>query len=101
MFKKIFLLFTPTSLTQKTMKTEHFRQPLSLMRFLAVILITNSHIGPLYPPHLQFLSTGGALGNSLFFFCSGFALYLSNRDTGLLHGQLGGLQESTPVYGYS
>ena len=64
------------------MKTEHFRQPLSLMRFLAVILITNSHIGPLYPPHLQFLSTGGALGNSLFFFCSGFALYLSNRDTG-------------------
>lgn len=52
------------------------------MRFLAVILITNSHIGPLYPPHLQFLSTGGALGNSLFFFCSGFALYLSNRDTG-------------------
>lgn len=39
MFKK-YSYFTPTSLTQKTMKTEHFRQPLSLMRFLAVILIT-------------------------------------------------------------
>ena len=82
MFKKYSYFYNRHPFTQKTMKTEHFRQPLSLMRFLAVILITNSHIGPLYPPHLQFLSTGGALGNSLFFFCSGFALYLSNRDTG-------------------
>lgn len=55
---------------------------LSYMRFWAALFITNSHIGPLYPPQLQFLSTGGALGNSLFFFCSGFALYLSNRNSG-------------------
>lgn len=65
------------------MKAEQSKQILSPMRFLAVILITNSHIGPLYPPQLQFLSTGGALGNSLFFFCSGFALYLSNRNAGV------------------
>lgn len=71
------------------------------MRFLAVILITNSHIGPLYPPHLQFLSTGGALGNSLFFFARDLHCIWATVTPGLLRGQLGGLQESTPVYGYS
>ena len=54
----------------------------SYMRFFATLLITNAHIGPLYPSSLQLMSTGGALGNSLFFFCSGYALYLSNREQG-------------------
>ncbi len=61
---------------------DNSRLTLSYLRFFAALLITNSHIGPLYPPSLQVLSTGGALGNSLFFFCSGFALYLSNRNIG-------------------
>lgn len=38
-------------------------------------MITNSHMGILYHPYEMF-STGGAIGNALFFFCSGFTLFL-------------------------
>lgn len=46
------------------------------IRFLAIILITNSHIPHLYP-HPQ-LATGGALGNALFFMVSGYGLARSH-----------------------
>ena len=58
---------------------DHSRVALSYIKFIATILITNAHIGPLYPSSLVGLSTGGALGNSLFFFCSGYALFLSPK----------------------
>lgn len=58
------------------------KMTLSYMRFFATLLITNFHIAPLYPDSMKMLSTGGALGNSLFFFCSGYALYLSNKENG-------------------
>lgn len=45
------------------------------MRFLAVLFILNSHMGPLYGKYTA-LATGGAIGNVLFFFCSGFTLFL-------------------------
>lgn len=45
------------------------------MRFLGIILITNSHIDSLYP--LPQLATGGALGNALFFIISGYGLVRS------------------------
>lgn len=48
-----------------------------LLKFIATFLITNSHFGSLYPPGLSFLGTGGMTGNALFFFCSGYTLYLS------------------------
>ncbi len=43
---------------------------------LAALLIVNSHLGELYPPSLAPLATGGAIGNALFFYCSGYALGL-------------------------
>lgn len=43
------------------------------LRALATIMITNSHMGEIYP--FSALATGGALGNSLFFIVSGFCLY--------------------------
>lgn len=52
---------------------------ISLIRFLATILITNSHFDVLYPAGFSWLSTGGALGNALFFLVSGYTLYLSSR----------------------
>lgn len=52
---------------------------ISLIRFLATILITNSHFDALYPAGFSWLSTGGALGNALFFLVSGYTLYLSSR----------------------
>lgn len=52
---------------------------ISLIRFLATCLITNSHFDALYPNGFSWLSTGGALGNALFFLVSGYTLYLSSR----------------------
>lgn len=50
---------------------------ISLIRFVATLLITNSHFDNLYPTGYSFLSTGGMIGNALFFFCSGYTLYYS------------------------
>ncbi len=48
------------------------------LKFLAVFLVMNSHMDNCYP-YYEFLSTGGAIGDALFFFSSGFTLFLG-RD---------------------
>lgn len=49
---------------------------IDIVKFMAVLLITNSHMGAFYPESLSVLATGGAIGDALFFFCSGFTLFL-------------------------
>ena len=49
---------------------------IDIMKFLAVLLITNSHMDIFYPSSLSILGTGGAIGDAFFFFCSGFTLFL-------------------------
>lgn len=49
---------------------------IDLIKFLAALLITNSHMEKFYPDALGFMATGGAIGDALFFFCSGFTLFL-------------------------
>jgi peptidoglycan/LPS O-acetylase OafA/YrhL len=56
---------------------------ISLLRFLATVAITNSHFGELYPIGYSSLATGGMIGNAIFFFCSGYTLYLSIVKTKL------------------
>jgi peptidoglycan/LPS O-acetylase OafA/YrhL len=51
---------------------------IDLMKFFAAILITNSHMASLYPEKFKIMSTGGAIGDALFFFCSGFCLMLGS-----------------------
>lgn len=51
-----------------------------LFKFFAALLITYSHLGVLFPMYGG-LVTGGAIGDGLFFFCSGFTLFLG-RDGG-------------------
>ena len=51
---------------------------IDVLKFFAVVLITNSHFEKLYHPY-EFLSTGGAIGDALFFFCSGYTLFLSKK----------------------
>lgn len=48
---------------------------IDILKFFAVILITNSHMELLYGKY-SVLATGGAIGDVLFFFCSGFTLFL-------------------------
>lgn len=45
------------------------------VEFIAVFLVLNSHMGDCYPKY-QFLASGGAIGDALFFFASGFTLFL-------------------------
>lgn len=48
------------------------------MRALGMILIINSHLDHFYPiPHI---GTGGAIGNSIFFFLSAYGIYLSQQE---------------------
>lgn len=51
---------------------------IEMLKFIAAIIIVNSHMGDLYVCLPQ-LATGGALGDALFFFCSGFGLALSKK----------------------
>ena len=46
-----------------------------VMKFIAALAITNSHMGDMYV-HFSSLATGGAIGDAIFFFCSGFTLFL-------------------------
>lgn len=48
---------------------------IDLLKCFAAIVITNSHMDMLYPK-FGALATGGAIGDALFFFCSGFTLFL-------------------------
>lgn len=48
---------------------------IDILKFFAALLITNSHMELLYGKYSA-LATGGAIGDVLFFFCSGFTLFL-------------------------
>ena len=47
---------------------------IDILKFIAVIAITNSHMELLYGKY-SVLATGGAIGDVLFFFASGFTLF--------------------------
>ena len=59
--------------TQKEMKQRDIS--IDILKFLAAIVITNSHMELLYGDY-KALATGGAIGDVLFFFASGFTLFL-------------------------
>jgi len=46
---------------------------IDILKFIAVLCITNSHMNWVYGDYSA-LATGGAIGDVLFFFCSGFTL---------------------------
>lgn len=49
---------------------------IDIIKFLAVFLIINSHADECYPQY-SVLATGGAIGDALFLFCSGYTLFHS------------------------
>ena len=54
------------------------RNDTTFLRFLAIALILNSHLGTYYP--IDHIGTGGAIGNSIFFMLSSFGLFLSEQN---------------------
>lgn len=53
---------------------------IDVVKFIAVLLIINSHADIMYP-HLSILATGGAIGDCIFLFCSGFTLWMGGGKT--------------------
>lgn len=53
---------------------------IDILKFLAVFLIINSHMDICYPPKYSILATGGAIGDVLFLFASGFTLFMGRMD---------------------
>ncbi len=53
---------------------------IDIVKFIAVLLIINSHADMMYP-HLKILATGGAIGDCLFLFCSGFTLFWGRQKS--------------------
>ncbi|MCU4674818.1 acyltransferase family protein [Catenovulum sp. 2E275] len=52
-----------------------------VLKALAVFFVVLSHIDAFLPSAIRPLATGGALGNSLFFFASGYGLWFSLKST--------------------
>lgn len=52
----------------------------TFLKFIAILLITNSHLDSLYP--ITAMGAGGQLGNSLFFMLSGYGLVASYQKKG-------------------
>lgn len=46
----------------------------NILKVVAAILITNSHLKSIYPQSISFLAFGGAIGNGFFFVTSGFLI---------------------------
>ena len=53
---------------------------IDFLKAIATLLVLNSHMGVCYKDY-SFLATGGAIGDALFFFASGFTLFLGRMDT--------------------
>jgi len=56
------------------MSEKKFFDYITLLKFVAILMITNSHSKWMYPDSLQSLACGGAWGCAIFFFCSGFTM---------------------------
>lgn len=61
------------------MKKKEKNLSLELLKFIAVCFVINSHSGLLYGKYSGF-ATGGAIGDTLFFFASGFTLFLGRFE---------------------
>lgn len=62
-----------------TQTSKRWDLSIEMLKALAAILVMNSHMDAMYGDY-AWLGTGGAIGDSLFFFCSGYALFLSKRE---------------------
>jgi len=51
-----------------------------IVKFFAVFLIINSHADIMYP-QMSILATGGAIGDCLFLFVSGYTLFLGRNQS--------------------
>ncbi len=53
---------------------------IDFLMFVAILMVVNSHLEEMYVGCFKPLATGGVLGDALFFFCSGYKLFLGRMD---------------------
>lgn len=53
---------------------------IDFLMFVAILMVVNSHLEEMYVGGSKLLATGGVLGDALFFFCSGYKLFLGKMD---------------------
>lgn len=53
---------------------------IEILKFIAIFFILNGHMSEMYPSSLSLFATGGTIGDALFFFCSGYTLFLGRFD---------------------
>jgi hypothetical protein len=65
---------------EQNIHSAHLRDTsIDILKCIAAIIITNSHMDLLYGKYVV-LATGGAIGDALFFFCSGYTLFLGRNS---------------------
>lgn len=53
---------------------------IDFLMFIAILMVVNSHLEEMYVGATKLLATGGVLGDALFFFCSGYKLFLGKME---------------------
>lgn len=57
---------------------------IDILKCIAAVVVMNSHMQLLYGEY-SCLATGGAIGDALFFFCAGFAVFLGRQGDGFFN----------------
>lgn len=63
-----------SKILKETMNAKNRDLSIEMLKAIAAILVMNSHMGKMYTEYSS-LATGGAIGDALFFFCSGYTLF--------------------------
>lgn len=81
----------------ETITTSSKRWDLSIemLKAIAALLVMNSHMDAMYGEY-SYLGTGGAIGDALFFFCSGYSIFLSRRVENFLNWYKRRIQRIVP-----
>ena len=62
----------------ETIKLKERDTAIDFVKFIATLLVLNSHMDSCYGKY-SFLSSGGSIGDALFFFVSGFVLFMGKK----------------------
>ena len=57
---------------------------IEMLKAIAALLVLNSHMDAMYGQY-SYLGTGGSIGDALFFFCSGYGIFLSKRHDNFIN----------------
>ena len=81
--------------TPVTTSSKRWDLSIEMLKAIAALLVMNSHMDAMYGEY-SYLGTGGAIGDALFFFCSGYGLFLSKRTENFFDWYKRRIQRNAP-----